>query len=75
MCIGINIVSYLDNDMMNKPDTGGSEVYTLSTGSPLTKEKLINKYPTVFGEGVGRLQGEYHIRLNPQIDPVQHAPR
>ena len=61
--------------MMNKPDTGGSEVYTVSIGSPLMKEKLINKYPTVFGEGVGRLQGEYHIRLNPQIDPVQHTPR
>ena len=29
----------------------------------------------VFREGVGRLEGEYHIRLDSQIDPVQHAPR
>ena len=71
----MKIVSYLDNDMMNKPNTSGSEVYTLSTDRPLTKEKLVNKYPKVFDEGVGCLEGEYHIRLNAQVDPVQHAPR
>ena len=71
----MKIVSYLDNDMMNKPNTSGSEVYTLSTDGPLTKEKLVNKYPKVFGEGIGCLEGEYHIRLNAQVDPVQHAPR
>ena len=74
-CVGMKIVSYLDNDMMNKPNTSGSEVYTLSTDGPLTKEKLVNKYPKVFGKGVGCLEGEYHIRLNAQVDPVQHAPR
>ena len=70
-CIGMKILSYLDNDLMNKPDTGGSKVYTLSTGCPLTKEKLVSKYPNVFGEGVGRVEDEYHIPLNPQIDPVE----
>ena len=74
-CIGMKILSYLDNDLMNKPDTGGSNVYTLSTGCPLTKEKLVSKYPNVFGEGVGRVEGEYLIRHNPQIDQVQHAPK
>ena len=66
----MKIVSYLDNDMMNKPNSSGLEVYT-----QLTKEKLVNKYPKVFGEGVGCLEGEYHIRLIAQVDPVQHAPR
>ena len=74
-CLTMKIVSYLDNDMMNKPNTDGSEVYTLSSSGPLTKDKLINKYPKVFGEGVGCLEGEYHIHLNADIDPVQHAPR
>ena len=33
------------------------------------------KYPKVFSEGVGLLEDIYHIRLDPSIDPVQHAPR
>ena len=75
--MGIKIVAYLDNDQLNKPITGNSEVYALSSSSksPLTQEQLIQKYPKVFSEEVGRLESEYHIRLDSQIDPVQHAPR
>ena len=47
-------------------------MYALSGG---TKEQIIKKYPQVFSEGVGRLESEYHIRLNDQMGPVQHAPR
>ena len=25
--------------------------------------------------GVGKLDGEHHIHLDPSVDPVQHAPR
>jgi len=32
-------------------------------------------YPEVFHEGVGQLEGEYHIRLNEDAQPVQHSPR
>ena len=71
----MKIVSYLDNDMINKPNTDGSEVYTLSESRPLTKDKLISQYPDVFGEGVGCLEGERHICLNTEVDPVQHTPR
>ena len=75
-CLGMKIIAYLDNDKLNKPITGSSEVCALNSGkSPLTKEQLIQKYPQVFSEGVGRLESEYHIRLDSQIDPVQHAPR
>ena len=71
-CLGMKIIAYLDNDKMNKPITGSSEVCVLSSGrSPLTKEQLIQKYPQVFSEGVGRLESEYHIQLDSQIDPVQ----
>ena len=58
-CIGMEIVAYLDNDKLNKPATGTSEVYTVSDdASPLTKEQLIQRHPNVFGEGVGRLEGD-----------------
>ena len=33
------------------------------------------KCPNVFSEGVGLLEGIYHIRLDPSFDPVQHVPR
>ena len=61
-CIGMNIVTYLDNDQLNKPNTGDSEVYVVSTkGGPMTKEQLFKKFPKVFSPGVGSLKGEYHI--------------
>ena len=51
-------------------------MYALSGGtSPLTREQIIKKYPQVFSEGVGRLESEYRIRLDDQMDPVQHTPR
>ena len=69
-------VAYLDNNKLNKPATRTSKVYTVSDdASPLTKEQLIQRHPNVFGEGVGRLEGDYCIRLDSQMDPVQHAPR
>ena len=74
-CLGMKIVSYLDNDELNKPDTSDTAVYILDGPSPVSKEQLIKKHPKVFSEGVGQLEGEYHIRLDPMIDPVQHAPR
>ena len=75
-CVGMNIVTYLDNDQLNKPNTGDLEVYALiEKDGPLMKEQLFKKYPQVFSDGVGCLDGEYHIRLNPQNTPVQHAPR
>ena len=39
------------------------------------KEQLVKKYPSVFTNGVGLLEGEYHIRLDPQAELVQHAPQ
>ena len=29
----------------------------------------------MFGDGVGLLEGKYHIRINTGVDPVQHAPQ
>ena len=76
-CIGMKIVAYLDNDQLNKPSTKNAEVYAVGDdeSSQVTKEQLIQKYPSVFANEVGLLEGEYHIRLDPQADPIQHAPR
>ena len=75
-CVGMNIVSYLDNDAINPPapSTTKHTVYTVGT-TPEPVETLNKRYPTVFTEGVGRLEGQYHIRLNLNVEPVQHAPR
>ena len=32
-------------------------------------------FPDVFDEGLGLLEGEYHIRLSDSARPIQHAPR
>ena len=47
----------------------------MSSSKPLTKEQVIEMFPDVFDEGLGLLEGEYHIRLNDSTKPVQHAPR
>jgi len=75
-CLGMNIVSYLDNDSLNMPDVGEAPVYAVSQiKQPLNQAELVNQYPQVFQEGVGCLDGEYHIRLDPQQVPIQHPPR
>ena len=74
-CVGMKIVSYLDNDQLNKPNTGNSPVYAVEEPGLSTIKQLINSYPTVFDKGVGLLEGQYHIRLDPSVTPVQHPPR
>ena len=32
------------------------------------------KFPDVFGEGLGQLDGQYKIRLDETVPPVQHVP-
>jgi hypothetical protein len=71
----MKIVSYLDNDHLNKPNTGNSRVYTVEEAGLLAVKQLIDEYPAVFSEGVGRLEGQYQIRLDPSIPSVQHPPR
>ena len=42
---------------------------------PLSTNALLKEHHRVFGDGVGLLQGKYHIRLEAGVTPVQHAPR
>jgi len=73
----MKIVTYLDNDQLNKPNSKNAKAHGVgaANSSPITKEKLIQKYPDVFAEEIGLLEGVYHIQLDPQIKPVQHVPR
>lgn len=51
-CVGMNIIKYIDNDELSKPQTGNAPVFTLentnaskSTRDTVTKEALIKKLP------------------------------
>ena len=68
-------ITYLDNNSMNKPNTGNAAVFALETVGYVSKEQLIAHHPRVFEEGVGILKGEYHIRLSANAVPTQHSPR
>ena len=75
-CIGMNIVKYTDNDAINKPTTGNASVYSVEDNlSGMSKESLVKQFPEVFAEEVGQLDGEYHIKVDPTVSPVQHPPR
>ena len=74
-CLGMKIVSYLDNDQLSQPSTGESTVYKVDNATPVATRQLIKSYPKVFSDGVGLLQGHYHIRLDSNAVPMQHAPR
>ena len=67
----MKIISYLDNDQINRSATGSLPVYTLDT----TKEQLIKQHPRVFGPGIGLLEGKYHIFIDDTYEPVQYASR
>lgn len=72
----MNIVKYTDNDAINKPTTGNASVYSVEDNlSGMSKESLIKKFQEVFAEEVGQLDGEYHIKIDPTVSPVQHPPR
>lgn len=44
------------------------------TGHISNKTELIQQYPNVF-DGIGKMQGQYHININPNVPPTVHAPR
>ena len=83
-CLGMKIIKYLDNDQLNHPQTSDGYVYAqdapnvpvLSAAEPvLSADQLVKKFPRVFGDGVGKLPGEYHMELDETVKPVQHPPR
>ena len=65
VCLGMNIIQYLDNDQLNRPQEFDGEVYTLDVpaSSPVSADQLVKSFPHVFADGMGVLAGEYHIVL------------
>ena len=47
----------------------------MSSSKPLTKEQAVEMFPDFFDEGLGLLEGEYHVCVNDSAKPAQHAPR
>jgi hypothetical protein len=68
-CLELNLIKrvFAVNDTFD--DTGTSNLSTQQTS-----EEIIKEYDDVF-QGLGCLQGEYHIKTNPNVTPVVHAPR
>ena len=72
----MGIIQYKDNDFIRRPETGSASVFAVDAlHSPVTKEELMSKFPEVFGDDLGQLDGEYKINLGETVSPVQHAPR
>ena len=76
-CLEMNIIQYLGNDQLNRPQESGGEVYThdVPASSPVSADQQIKSFPRVFADGVGALAGEYHMVLDESTRPVQHPPR
>ena len=74
-CLDMKIVTYLDNDKLHQPEVRNATVFALEPTTAISQQQLIKKYPRVFQEGVGKIAGDYHIRLDPDAIPMQHAPR
>ena len=63
VCLGMNIITHLDNDQLNRPQASDGEVYThdVPATSPVSAYQLFKRFPRVFTDGVGALAGEYHM--------------
>ena len=73
-CLGMKITQYTYNDELRKPLTGNARVYSVES-EPVTKTEIVREYASVFGDGIGEIEGEYSIRLDSSVQPVQHAVR
>ena len=76
-CLGMNIITYLDNDQLNRPQASQGGVYThaVPATSPVSADQLFKRFPRVFTDGVGALAGEYRMVQDKSARPVQHPPR
>ena len=59
--LGMRIVSYIDNDQLNRPQTGDAAAYAVEGPVPLSTEQLIKKFPDVFSGGISLLEGPARI--------------
>ena len=66
-CEGMGVVEIKDSDVIRRPDTSGGQVFSvqdvMSSSRPPSKEQVMEMFPDVFDEGLGLLEGDFHIRL------------
>ena len=74
-CLGMKLVDVLDNDAMRPTSIEDKAAVYTTESPPLSKEEIVMKFPEVFQEGIGLIEGEYNVKLDPAARPVQHAPR
>lgn len=74
VCEGMGVVEIKDSDAIRQPDTSGGEIFSVQAaiyGSKiLTKDQVVTLFLDVFDDGIGALEGEYHIKLNDSVKPV-----
>ena len=75
-CLGMNIITYQDNDQLNRPQASKGGIYThdVRATSPVSAYQLFRRFPRVFPDGVCALAGEYHMVLDKSARSVQHPP-
>ena len=80
-CIEMKVIKYTDNDELHKPNTGSAPVYSVdstseevSSHAPLSKDDLLQRYRKAFRANVGKMEGEFRIRIDTEVDRVQNAP-
>ena len=66
--VDFGLMEIKDNDGLN-PVQQPANIHSL------TGDQILAKHPKVFREEVGHLDGDYSIRLDESVPPVQHAPR
>ena len=73
----MNIITYQDNDQLNRPQASKGGIYThgVPATSPVSAYQVFKRFPRVFPDGVGAPAGEYHMVLDKSARPVQHPPR
>ena len=62
-------IATLDSSKPNIP-TSASELHT-----PLTMATILSKYPDVFDDSVGKLEGKLHLYAKQDVTPSKAAPR
>ena len=63
-----------DCDAQQRPDKTGATVCAVRRSIILTKAQILRSILFVFSVNSGRLDCHCHIRLDPVVTPVQHAP-
>ena len=73
-CVGMEIIKFLDNDVIQPPNPE-TKVYSVRSQTSPSVDDLIRQYPSVFADGPGKMSGEIHIHVDPNCRPIQHASR